>query len=454
MLWRRTIFPAVILLAGAGCGPEDAAPPAAQAPMSAPVAALPAAPPLGAALPAGTTAIGNDSLAGLFTIMAHEIEGNARRPHLVRYEAPVRVVLEGTRGAGYAPFLRGYLNELRNHAGIDIALGAGSGNLVVRFVDDDRLARVAPGAICVIAAGNVDWGRFAADPLRASAEAIAEATRIDLMTIFVPGDAPPYRVRNCLLEEIPQALGLSNDLYGLGDSSFNDDGAHIWPTKLDYLMLRLLYVPEMTTGLDRAETRARAAALLDRLNPEGRTAARLPSLRVRGLGEWSEAMARVFSRRASPRDRVKQVDKALTLVQAKAPGSPQHCHTLVTAGRVLSQPDPRRAIGLLDEAATVCNIAHGQSDVRLARIQLEKVCALLRLGRYDKVIDTAEIVWPVLAAHGQDERLAALYTIQSDALAATEPGAARTAQAATMARDWSAYAVGPGRRASNCRPRN
>ncbi len=75
------------------------------------------------------------------------------------------------------------------------------------------------------------------------------------------------------------------------------------------------------------------------------------------------------------------------------------------------------------------------------------------MARYDEVDALAEKAWPVFAAHGQDERLAALYTMQADALAATDPGSERAARVAELAAEWNAYAVGPGRRASNCRPK-
>ncbi len=414
-------------------------------------APLPLEPALGALLPAGHTRFDNDSLAGLFVIMSHEVEGRARRPHLVRYEATVTVTPEGAT-PDLVAFLDGYLAQLRAEAGVPISRGA-DGNLLIRFADGPRFARAVPGAACAIAAGDVTWQEFARDPEAASGGTISALERIDRMTIFVPDDSRPYRVRNCLLEEIPQALGLSSDLYGLGMSSFNDDGAHTWPTRLDYLMLRLLYAPEIETGLNRRETRARAKALLDQVNPQGRSAPRLPRLRTSGLGEWSDLMAKVFSRRTSGRARIKSIGKSVALIQAKAPGSPQHCHTLVTAGRVLSRPDPARAVALLDQARTICEKEHGPQDVRLARIGLEKACALLRLARFDAAISLAEAAGPVFAAYGQDERLAALYTIEADALAVVEPGSERAARMAERARAWNAYAVGPGRRASNCRPR-
>jgi len=120
---------------------------------------------------------------------------------------------------------------------------------------------------------------------------------------------------------------------------------------------------------------------------------------------------------------------------------------------VFSLDDPARALELFDEAGIVCDRAHGVSDIRHARIGLETACAFERSGQAGRAVELAETIWPVLAAHGQDERLAALYTIEADSLAATEPGSARAAAAARLAADWSAYALGPGRRAANCQPK-
>lgn len=283
-----------LLAALAACAPA----PAPTSDTAAAEAAAPARPPgfprLGTALPAGHTAYDNASLARLFVTLALETEWGAPRPHLVRYETPISVALEG-RGAGaHAAFLEGFLADLRAEAGVPIARGDAP-NLTVRFVEGDRFAAALRTAACVTAQGDVSWNTFAADPTGRSARALAEARAIEAMTIFVPDDAPPYLVRNCLLEEIPQALGLANDLYGLGSSSFNDDAAHLWPTKLDHLMLRMLYAPEMATGLDRRTAQARARAVLDRANPEGIGGRPLPRLRRRALGDWPELMTAIFS---------------------------------------------------------------------------------------------------------------------------------------------------------------
>ena len=453
----RRLLPVLLVALGA-CAPAVEPPPPAGRPAAAePLPTRPDFPRLGTAVPAGHTAYANASLARLFAVLSHEMEWGAARPHLVRYEGPVRVALEGAGAGRYGPFLEAVLAGLRDEAGVPIAgaRAGGSGadaNLHVRFVEDGRFESALRTAACVTAYGDTGWDAFAADPTGRGAQALAGARRVEAMTVFIPRSAPPYLVRNCLLEEIPQALGLANDLYGLGSSSFNDDGAHLWPTKLDNLMLRVLYAPEMATGLARRATEERAKAVLDRVNPAGRTAPPLPRLRRRALGKWPELMAAVFARGMSARETRRLAEQALVVIESLAPGSAQHCHTLVTAGRVFSRDEPAESLALLDEAGGVCEAAHGRSDIRQARIRLERACALSRLGRAEEAVALAEAVWPVLAAHGQDERLAALYTVEADALAAIAPGSARAEGVAELAVEWSAYAMGPGRRAADCRP--
>ena len=435
-----------ILALGAGCDPAREAP--AQA---TPVAvAMPSFPGLGAALPAGHTGYDNASLARLFVSLSHDTEWGARRRHLVRYEAPVSVGLEGAGAERHIAFLDGFLRQLASNSGVAITRNPEGSNLHIRLVAGKRFDALLPTAFCVVAQGEVSWNTFASDPSTHGARALLAAERIVQMTIFIPDTAPPYLVRNCLLEEIPQALGLANDLYGLGSSMFNDDAAHVWPTKLDYLMLRVLYAPEMVTGLDRRETGARALEVLNRINPAG-IGAPLLLLRQRSLGDWPELIQNVFSRAVSEREARGYAEKALTIVEAYAPMSAQHCHTLITAGRVLSRQEPQRALQLFEQARRVCDAAHGVSDVRHARIALESACALLRLDRFSEVIAVTEAAWPVLAAHGQDERLAVLYTIQGEALAAAEPGSPRAAGVARLAAEWTAYALGPGRSGPTCR---
>jgi hypothetical protein len=438
----------------AACVPEDGPPAGGERAAVSADAPKPAFPELGAALPAGHTAYDNASLARLLVSLAYEMEWGDRRSGLVRFEAPVAVELEGDWPASQREFLAGYLAMIARETGIAIAPASGPANLHIRLVPGGKFERLQPTAYCVVAHGDAAWSDYARHPSDFGGVALLRARRFEQMTIFIPDTVPPFQVRYCLLEEIPQAMGLANDLYGLGSSIFNDDAAHIWPTKLDYLMLRVLYDPTLSTGMGAPRAEAAALAVLDRVNPAGIDAPPLPALRPRALDDWPDLMRQVFSREATREGQKRNAEQALAIVEARAPMSAQHCHTLVTAGRVSLEDDPERALALFDRAREVCDAAHGVSDIRRAQIDLNAACGLRSLGRDAEAVRIAEAVWPILAAHGQDERLAFLYTIESDALAATEPDSARASAAARLAAEWSAYALGPGRRMVACPRRN
>ena len=83
---------------------------------------------------------------------------------------------------------------------------------------------------------------------------------LERAAIFLPLDTTPQDVRDCLNEEITQALGPADDLYRLPDTIWNDDNFHGMATPFDMLMLRTLYQPELRSGMSRGEVAARAAA--------------------------------------------------------------------------------------------------------------------------------------------------------------------------------------------------
>ena len=87
--------------------------------------------------------------------------------------------------------------------------------------------------------------------------------------IFLPNDASPQEARDCLHEELAQAIGPLNDLYRLPDSVFNDDNVHTVLTGFDMLILRAYYAPELRSGMTRAQVAAKLPAILSRYNPAG-----------------------------------------------------------------------------------------------------------------------------------------------------------------------------------------
>ncbi|MEM6905346.1 MAG: hypothetical protein AAF568_05590, partial [Pseudomonadota bacterium] len=112
----------------------------------------------GAALPAGSTAWSNESLAEAFTLLTHGLEWGASRPNLVRFEGPVRVAITGQGSHQYLGFLETFLADLAARTGIDIALGADA-DLLVRLVPGASYAAYEPNQ-CFFVMGQPSWQAF------------------------------------------------------------------------------------------------------------------------------------------------------------------------------------------------------------------------------------------------------------------------------------------------------
>ncbi len=397
-------------------------------------------PRLGAALPAGHTSYDNDSLANLFVSLTHGLEWGARRPHLVRYEEPVSVGLYGSLAPQYARFVDRSLSEFSARSGVDIKRDNGAHNLLIRFVPGQDFRSEIEAHFCLVAPGRLTWETFRSNPARFGTRAFENQRKIEAMTVFIPDNAEPYLVRTCLIEEIVQALGPANDLYGLGPSIFNDDAAHVWPTRLDYLMLRVLYQPDMRTGLSSRATRARAKTALDRLNPEGRTARPLPKIITRDMRKWAAVQRKVFDRTRSMGTRLEDAKTAAALARGRAPGSAYHCRSLMALARV-SGDTPDNALVVIDQALEVCGHAHGPDDIRIHRLMLDKARMLYAKKDYLAAYRLTEPLEAQLAAFGQDERLVALYALQAASLRAIQQST-KSFEARRRAGEWGAYALG------------
>lgn len=402
--------------------------------------AQPVQPVLGAAVPAGHTRYSNESLADLFVALTHDLEWGGRRKHLIRYEGPVSVGVSGPGAGRYTGFIDRFLSELRVRAGVPIARGTAPHNLLISFVPGEVFRKRVPRHYCVVAPGSPDWDDFSRHPRRYGTRPFETMEAVEAMTVFIPDSAEPYLVRACLIEEIAQALGPANDFYALGSSIFNDDAAHVWPTRLDYLMLAVLYSPDMRTGLNRRESRDRALTVLDRLNPEGRGAPPLPPLMTAEMAKWADTMRDAFDRSRSARKRIASAVEAVRMTERRVPGSAFHCRSLQALARA-SADEPAEALAALNDAALVCAAAHGGDDIRIAQLRLDRARLLYRMGRAAAAWQEAEGLETVFAAYGQEERLTALYDLQAAALRATKQ-VAHSTELRLRAGEWGAFALG------------
>jgi len=162
--------------------------------------------------------------------------------------------------------------------------------------------------------------------------------RREKIAIFVPNDASPQETRDCLHEELAQAIGPLNDLYRLSDSVFNDDNVHAVLTGFDMLILRAYYAPELRAGMSRQEVAQRLPAILSRLNPDGdRIAPRYSGPTPRA---WIEAIQAALGpgMRASAR-RAAAID-AVRIAQAVGWTDHRRAFSHFALGRLAQSDDP------------------------------------------------------------------------------------------------------------------
>lgn len=211
----------------------------------------------------------NANIAADFLSLHFELESGRKLPVFTRFEGPVTVRVTGSPAPSLGPDLGRLIGRLRSEAGIDIRqVASGPANITIEAVSRADIRHALPDAACFVVPNVSSLAEFRRDRRRASTS-WSNLTRRDRLGIFVPADSSPQEIRDCLHEELAQALGPLNDLYRLPDSVFNDDNVHTVLTGFDMLVLRATYDPSLASGMSEPEVAARLPAILARLNPGG-----------------------------------------------------------------------------------------------------------------------------------------------------------------------------------------
>ena len=411
---------AALALAGCtmpGTGPGTGAQAPARAVSADPVVlrfALPAPRPVPARRP-------NAEMARDFLDLSFRMESGRELPVLTRFEGPVRVRVKGPVPASLLPDLEALIARLRREAGLDIALAAAGGEaeIVVQAIPSATLRRTIPGAACTVMPGVRSWRGYLAS--RGSARLDWSALeRRSRAAVFVPADSSPQELRDCLHEELAQALGPLNDLYRLSDSVFNDDNLHSVLTGFDMLMLRVSYAPELASGMSRAEVAGRLPGVLARLNPagEGRPATPVePTPRA-----WREAIERALGPGASGPERLRAADRAVAVARARGWRDERAGFARLTRGRlaVPTRPDAAR-----DDLEAARAIFAGLPGAGVQRATAEAHLAALALsdGRTEAAERLIAAALPDARAGGKAALVATLMGFQADLLERAGRGA-------------------------------
>lgn len=367
------------------------------------------------------------SLARDFMDLSFALESGQTLETFTRFEGPITVALAGEVPASAGRDLADLLARLRSEAGIDITQTSGPARITVEFARRSDLRRLAPQAACFVVpnvgslveyrqargSDKVDWARI---------------TRRDRAAIFIPADTSAQEIRDCLHEELAQALGPLNDLYRLSDSVFNDDNFHSMLTGFDMEILRLTYSPRLRSGMSRAEVAARLGtspvAMPDRTPPE-----------------WVQAIEGALGRTGTLGSRQAAAERALAIASEAGWQDSRAAFSHFAVGRLTAGSDPGRALQAFDRAAALWSRLPG-GEVQLAHVDMQLAAMALAGGLAEDAIRLADRAMPAVRQSGNAALLATLMLVKAEALEAL--GNPQAAAALRLdSQPWARYGFGP-----------
>lgn len=382
----------------------------------------------------------NRDIANDFLDLSFQLENGQTLPFMTRFEEPVSVRINGTATASLSTELNALLARLRKEGRIDIQrVPAGkSANISINTVPGRQFKHLRPNAACFVVPGVSSWGEYRR--FRRSSvtnwKTLRKRTR---MAIFIPDNVSPQEMRDCLHEELAQALGPLNDLFRLPDSIFNDDNYHSILTGFDMLVLRAYYAPELHNGATRQQAAMALPGILARLNPAGEFAS--------GHGpasatpkSWENAIRQTINPAKSHSARRASAMRAVTIARNHGWADVRTGFSLHKLGRLTMAQDAGLARSAFHEALT---IFRGRPEMRLQAAQITMQLAAISLSDGDTqiAIDQADSSLPALLQAQDAVTLSMVLMIKAEALDLLN----RTAEAREVRLDslgWARYAFG------------
>ncbi len=436
----RARLPALALglaLLLAACGPARQAEVARRAPELAQLPAMKLPP--GAAAP--PTPRSNRSIARDFLDLTFALESGRALPVMSRFEGPITLSTRAMPAGPAEHDLQALLRRLRQEAGISVRRlpeGSDGASITVEFVPRAQMRRLVPGAACFVAPRVSSWREYRRNPAGPSQDwtTLRERKRL---AIFIPADVAPQEIRDCLHEEIAQALGPLNDLYRLRDSIFNDDNFRNVLTGFDMLTLRITYDRALHSGMSRAQLARRLPAILARINPggESRPAGKMPPPSPR---RWKEAIETALSSRKSSAAALTAASRAVQIAREAGLDDNRLAFSLYVLGRISLGRDSATALNAFAEAEAIYR-SDPATRPHAAAVAVQLAAHALSAGRPVRTIALADENAPIALQNENAALLATLLMLKAQALEVLErPREARIVRLDALG--WARYGLG------------
>ncbi|WP_371060344.1 DUF2927 domain-containing protein [Rhodosalinus sp. 5P4] len=431
----RYVLPLLLLLAA--CAPAPRAADTA-ARLAVAIPKLPPAKQFSAARP-DAPARSNADIARDFLDLAFTLESGRPVPVFTRFEEPITLRVTGRADPALARDLRDLLRRLRDEAGIDIRLTRGPGaNITIESVPGARIRSVLPQAACFVVPNVSSLSDYARNR-RSARTAWSELRTRERVGIFLPADISGQEARDCLHEELAQALGPLNDLYRLSDSVFNDDNMHAVLTGFDMLILRAYYAPDLASGMSRDDVARRLPAVLARLNPAGE------GLPARPLAPtpraWSNAIQEALGPGAAPAARRAAAERAVAIARASGWRDHRLAFGHFALGRLTQSHAPDAAREHFETADRTL-AALPRSEPHRAFVRAQLAAYAIAEGDAERALALTARAMPVASRHENAMLLSTLMLLRAEALAlAGRPQEARALRLDSLG--WARYGFGP-----------
>ena len=381
----------------------------------------------------------NTEIAQDFLDLLFRMESGRAVPQLTRFEGPITVHATGQTNLTMMRDLDALIGRLRSEANLNIMRVAADEPtaITVQAVPRATMQSAVLRAACFVVPRLTSWDEFKI-ARRTPQVDWTTLTRCDRAAISVPSDVGPQENRDCLHEELAQALGPLNDLYRLPNSVFNDDNIHTVLTGFDMLVLGTFYAPEIQNSMTRGEVAIRLPQILARLNPVGQQTYGRPQNDT--SRDWIEAMETALANGASPLRRRQAALRAISLGQAFGWTGPRAGFAQYAYGRLQVGNDASTALTAFNTARK----AYGQDSsmrIHAAHIAVQQAAFSLASGDAETTIKLVDAGMDVAERHQNAALLATLMMFKATALDMRGD----TAQAESLRLDslgWARYGFG------------
>lgn len=356
----------------------------------------------------------NAEIAQDFLDLSFRLETGRSIPAFSRFVGPLTVRMIGQVPKTAQTDMANLLTRLQREAGLPIHLTSNAdAALSVEFLPRAKLQGRAQDAACFVVPRVSSWVQY------------RRASRADLdwttytarqkVAVFIPNDTSRQEIRDCMHEEMAQALGPLNDLYRLPDSIFNDDNIHGVLTGFDMTILRATYSDDLQAGMSEAAVAAALPLLLARIHPAGNHAS--------GAGirqtprAFGDAIARALGRNASGGGRERAAQDALAIAQSQGWQDHRTGFAWFTLGRVQG---PGKAEAAYTAFANASAIFHaGNLPLHAANTDQQLAMFALADGDWQGAVTLAEQSIPAARAGQNAALMASLMMVKAAALEKT-----------------------------------